>query len=386
MKNFQYKMPTKLEFGIGSRNKLVDICKGLNATKVFILTGPNIVKTEIMTSIRSVFDTSDVDYEIYSEIVTDPPIDVVDKTAEILKKSQASVVVAVGGGSVIDTAKTICMLQTHEGSIKDYLFGGIKQVTKPCMPLICLPTTAGSGSEVTASAVITDKHNNIKVSVTHENLIPDVAIIDPELHMSMPQGVTASTGMDALTHAIEAYVSLNANPISDMNALYAIKLIGENLRTAVSNGNNLEARSNMALASTIAAAAFMNGGLGVIHGIAQSMGGVIPISHGLANAMILPYAMKRNFVGNLEKFKNISIALGKNLDGLSLREAALESIEGVFELAKDISLPLNLKDVGFKKEYIPEVIAGTMAYRLLAVNPCKLSAKDVENILLQAFE
>lgn len=385
MKNFQFKMPTKLEYGIGSRYKIAEICKSMGVEKVFVLTGPNIVKTEIISSVKSVLDESGLDYEIYSDIVTDPPIGVVDETAEVLRKSNAGLVLAVGGGSTIDTAKTICMLQTHEGSVREYLFGGTKSVTKPCMPLICVPTTAGSGSEVTAAAVITDKENNIKVSVTHENLIPNVAVIDPELHVSMPIGVTASTGMDALTHAIEAYVSLNANPMSDMYALYAIKTVGENLRTAVSNGNNLEARGNMAIASTVGAAAFMNGGLGVVHGIAQSMGGVIPISHGLANGMILPYAMKRNFVGNMEKFKNIAVALGKNVDGMSLREAALESVKAVFELSQDIGMPQKLSEVGFKEEHIPAVVDGTMAYRLLAINPCKLGPNDIKDILISAM-
>lgn len=385
MKNFLFKMPTKLEYGVGSRYKIAEICKNMGFKKVFVLTGPNIVKTEIIASVKAVMDEAGMDYEVYSDIVTDPPIDVVDKTADVLRKSGADVVLAVGGGSTIDTAKTIAMLQTHEGSVREYLFGGTKSVTKPCMPLICVPTTAGSGSEVTAAAVVTDKENNIKVSVTHENLIPAIAVIDPELHVSMPKGVTASTGMDALTHAIEAYVSLNANPMSDMYAMFAIKMIGENLRTAVSNGNNLEARGKMAIASSVAAAAFMNGGLGVVHGIAQSMGGVIPISHGLANGMILPYAMKRNYVGNMEKFKNIAVALGKNVEGMCLRDAALASVEAVFELSKDIGMPMKLQEVGFKEDHIPAVVDGTMGYRLLAINPCKLGPDDVKNILLSAM-
>jgi len=386
MKNFQFRMPTKVIFGVGVSKNLVEISKTFNAKKIFILTGPHIVKTDIIKSIKESLDEAKAEYQIFSDIVTDPTIEVVDKTAEVLRESGADIVVAVGGGSPMDTAKAICMLQTHEGSVRDYLFGGTKTVINQCMPLICIPTTAGSGSEMTAATVITDTQNEIKLSVAHDYLIPKIALIDPELQVGMPQRVTASTGMDALTHAIEAYVSLNANPLSDMYALYAIETIGKNLRTAVSNGNNIEARSNMAIASSIAAAAFLNGGLGVVHGIAQSMGGVAHVPHGIANGLILPYAMERNFVGNLEKFKNIAIALGENVEGLTLHKAAQKAAEAVFELAKDIKVPLKLKEVGIKEEHFPTIIKGTMNYRLLAINPCNLNESDIEDILIKAYE
>ncbi len=386
MKDFQFKMLTKVKFGIGISKKIGEVLNEFNGKKVFLLTGPHIVKTDIIKTIKDGLDYSNIEYEVYSDIVTDPTIEIVDKTAHILRKSNADLVVAVGGGSPMDTAKAVCMLQTNQGSIRDYLFGGTKTVTNPCMTLICVPTTAGSGSEMTASAVITDAQNNIKLSVTNDYLMPKIALIDPELQTGMPPGVTASTGLDALTHAIEAYVSLNASPLSDMNAIYAIEVIGKNLRTAVSDGNNLEARSQMAVASSIAAVSFLNGGLGVVHGIAQSMGGVAHVSHGVANGMILPYAMERNYVGNLEKFKNIAIALGENIEGLTLRKAAQKSVKAVFELVNDIGVPTKLREVGITKDHFSEIINGTMSYRLLALNPCKLNAQDIENILIKAYE
>lgn len=386
MKDFQFRMPAKIMFGVGASKDLSEIAENFNAKKIFLLTGPHIVKTDIIKTIKESLDEAKVEYQVFSDIVTDPTIEVVDKTAEVLRESGADLVVAVGGGSPMDTAKAICMLQTNEGSVKEYLFGGSKTVTNPCMPLICIPTTAGSGSEMTAATVITDIENEIKLSVTHEYLVPKIALIDPELQVGMPQSVTASTGMDALTHAVEAYVSLNANPLSDMYALNAIDIIGKNLRTAVSNGKNIEARSNMAIASSIAATAFLNGGLGVVHGIAQAMGGVAHVSHGIANGLILPYAMERNYVGNLEKFKNIAVALGENIEGLSLHKAAQKASEAVFELAKDIRVPLKLKEVGITKEHFPTIIEGTMNYRLLAINPCKLKEKDIEDILIKAYK
>lgn len=388
MKDFMFRMPTKVMFGAGISKKLPEIAAGLNAKKVFLLTGPNVVKTDIIKTIRESLDSSGMDYVLYSDIETDPPIEIVDKTAEILRDSNADLVVAVGGGSPMDTAKAVCMLQTNEGSIRDYLFGGTKTVTNPCMPLICIPTTAGSGSEMTAAAVITDKQNGIKLSVTNDLLMPKVALLDPALQTGMPQSVTASTGMDALTHAIEAYVSLNATPLSDMCALYAMETIGKNLRLAVANGNNLEARGNMAIASSIAAVAFLNGGLGVVHGIAQAMGGIAHTPHGVANALILPYAMKRNIIGNLQKFRDIAVALGENVEGKTLREAAELSAKAVMQLAVDLQIPIKLSDprINITKDMFPKIIEGTMAYRLLAINPCKLYEKDIENILEEAFE
>jgi alcohol dehydrogenase len=310
----------------------------------------------------------------------------VDEVASVVRASKADILIGLGGGSPIDLAKAVSMLQTHEGSVRDYLFGGSKTVSKAGMPLIAIPTTAGTGSEVSAASVITDLQNRIKLSVTHDNLIPKIALVDPLLHVGMPPLITASTGMDALTHAIESYTSLNAEPISDALGIYAIRLIGENLRTAVANGQNIEARTNMAIASLIAGAAFVNGGLGVVHGIAQAMGGLHHTAHGIANGVILPYAMQRNYVGNLEKFRDIAVALGEDVEGLSLREAAYASAEAVYDLLSDVQAPASLKDVGIGREDFGPIIEGTMGFRLLAINPCKLVERDIEGILEAALE
>lgn len=387
MKDFIFKMPAKVRFGEGIHTKLGTILKDeMGFNKVFIATDKGIVSTGIIDKIKTGLDQGGIDYIVYDELIPDPTIEVVDEAAEVLRKSGADVVLAVGGGSPIDTAKAMCMLQTHEGSVREYLFGGSKQVTKEIMPLVCIPTTAGTGSEMTAASVITNNQEKTKVSVTHENLIPKMAFIDPDLQMGMPPFITATTGMDALTHAIESYVSLNAEPISDAMGIAAIKMISDNIRLAVANGNNKEARTNMAIASTIAGVAFMNGGLGVVHGIAQTIGAVAHVAHGVANSLLLPYCMERNVVGNLEKFKNIAVAMGENVDGLSERDAAQAAIKAVFQLAEDLKVPMKLKDVGVTREMFPEIIQGTMEYRMLGINPCKLKASDVNDILERAFE
>jgi alcohol dehydrogenase len=386
MKDFVFRMPAKIKYGAGISGSIAAVCAEYGAKKVFVVTDSMIIKTNILDAIKESFEKANMPYIIFSDIVPDPAIEVVDDLAEVLRKSGADTVVAVGGGSPIDAAKSICMLQTNEGSVRDYLFGGTKTVTNPSMTLICVPTTAGSGSEMTASAVITDNQNQIKLSVTHDFIVPKVALIDPNLHIGMPGMITATTGIDALTHAIEAYVSLNASVVSDAMALHAMRLIGKYLRTAVANGADLDARSNMAIASSIAATAFFNGGLGVVHGIAQSMGGVCHVPHGVANSLILPYAMERNVVGNLEKFKEIAIALGENVEGLSLREAADLAPAAVLQLCIDCRVPLKLVDVGVRREHFPEIIKGAMAYRLLPINPCKLVEKDIVDILEKCYE
>lgn len=387
MKDFIFKMPAKVRFGEGIHKQLGTILKDeMGFSKVFVATDKGIVATGIIDKVKEGLDKGGIAYEIYDELIPDPTIEVVDEAADVLRQSGADVVLAVGGGSPIDTAKAMCMLQTHEGSVRDYLFGGSKQVTRETMPLVCIPTTAGTGSEMTAASVITNNQDKTKVSVTHENLIPRMAFIDPELHMGMPPFITATTGMDALTHAIESYVSLNAEPISDAMGIAAIRMISENIRLATADGSNKVARTNMAIASTIAGVAFMNGGLGVVHGIAQTIGAVAHVAHGVANSLLLPYCMERNVVGNLSKFRNIAIAMGENIDGLSEREAAQAAVDAVFQLAEDLKVPMKLKDVGVTREMFPEIIEGTMEYRLLGVNPCKLKPSDIEEILENAFE
>lgn len=385
MKNFLFKSPTKLKFGVGSSLEISSLLKELSFQKVFVVTDKVIVQMEPFQNLYAALEAAGLECQIFSDTVVDPPIQVVDAAADILKASGADVVIAVGGGSAIDSAKSMCMLVNNEGSVREYLFGGTKTVTNPSLPLIAVPTTAGSGSEVTASSVITDEENNIKLSVTHENILPMYAIIDPLMQMGMPLSITASTGMDALTHAIEAYVSLNASLVSDAYAEKAIQLIGSNIRTATFNPTDVEARSNMAIASTLAAVSFVNGGLGAVHGIAQAMGGIAHVPHGVANALLLPHVMEVNVMGNIEKFANIAKLLGENTEGLSLREQADLAIDAVAKLAKDLRIPSTLREVKVTEEMFETIVKGTMEYRLLAVNPVKIREQDVYYILNKAF-
>ena len=386
MKDFLFKIPTKIIYGVNASRNLKPVLDQYGIGKVMVVTDAGIAGTDGFKALLEGLDKQSVDYQVYAEAVADPPIEAVDEAAKILKASGAEGVIAVGGGSSIDTSKAMCMLVTNEGSVREYLFGGTKTVTKRPLPLIAVPTTAGSGSEVTAASVITDNQHDIKLSVTHEYLMPLAAIVDPVMHVGMPPMITASTGMDALTHAIEAYVSLNAEPISDMYAQTAIKMIGENIRTAMYDPTNIEARGNMAIASVLAAAAFVNAGLGAVHGISQAMGGIAHTPHGIANSLLLPYVMELNVAGNPKKFADIARLLGEDIEGLSIRDAANYSIRAVKQMSKDLRIPSSLKELAIPvtPDMFDTIIEGTMAYRLLAVNPVKVRREDVLNILNRA--
>lgn len=385
MKEFYFRMLTRIRYGIGISGQAAVFCKEQGGTKAFLMADQILLDSGVLTPVFKSFENAGMEYVLFTDIVPEPPVAAVDNVSKAMKETDCDVCVSIGGGSTIDTAKAVCMLQTNEGSIKDYLFGGTKTVTNPSVPLICIPTTAGTGAEVTAASVIDDTENKVKLSVTDEKLIPLLALLDPTLQASLPPSVTAATGMDALTHAIESYVSLNANPIGDAYGLQTMRMIGSNLRTAVADGSNMEARGNMIIASLLGGAAILNCGLGVVHGIAQSIGGIAHVSHGVANALILPYAMEKNYVGNLEKFKNIAVCLGEKVEGLTLREAAARSVKAIIDLENDIGIPRKLSEVGVTREMFPQIIEDTMVYRLLAINPIKITRKHVEEILETAY-
>lgn len=385
MKSFEFRMKTNIIFGEHKLATVGDICKKCDAKKVLVLCDPFLKETESISVIKDSVSQQGIDCEVYSDIVPEPPAEIVDEIAGKFKAQKVDFIIAIGGGSTMDTAKAISMLQTNEGSIRDYLFGGTKTVRIKGIPVCCVPTTAGTGAEVTAAAVFTDVKTDNKLSVASDLIMPEYAIVDPVTQVTMPAKITAMTGMDALTHAIEAYVSLKSDPVADVLALEAIKIISKNLRSAVHDGNNMEARMSMAYASTLAGICIANSSVGAVHGIAQSMGGVAHTPHGLANAVMLPYVMKKNFVANIAKYKDIAEAMGEDIYGLNDREAALTAISAVEKLNEDVGIPKKMSDVGITKEMLPKIVELTMKYRLLAVNPRKLSQQDIENIVSDAF-
>lgn len=385
VKSFLFQSPTKIKFGIGASLELADLLAEFGVKKPMVVSGAHVSKTAAFAKVTEALSRKGYTPTLFLKTIPDPTIEAVDEAAEFLRESGCDAVIAIGGGSPMDTAKAMAMLAGNKGSVRDYLFGRTRTVEHPSLPLICIPTTAGSGSEVTAASVISDNQNHCKLSVTDGHLFPQYAVVDPEMQVEMPAFITATTGMDALTHAVESYVSLNANPISDAYAAAAMKLIAVHLRTAYREPENLQARSAMAVASSMAATAYVNGGLGAVHGIAQSLGGVAHVAHGTANALMLPYVLEKNVRGNPKKFAEIAGFLGAETGGMPLESAAELARTEVRRLTEDLNIPNSLREVGVTREMFPAVLKGTMAYRLLKINPIPLCEQDILDILENAY-
>jgi alcohol dehydrogenase len=377
--------PVKIAAGIGESRKLDQWMEEFGAKKIMLITGKHVAKSEGFLKIKESLEEKGIPYEVFSDCLPEPPMEVVDQLAEILRGSDIDIVAAVGGGSPMDTAKAVCMLKNNEGSIKEYLFGGSRTPENPSIPLLCIPTTAGSGSEVSCASVIEDTQRHIKLSCTHPNLYPKVAILDPLMQLSMPASVTAGTGMDALTHAIESFTSKHASVFSRMYSKEAIRLIGIHLPIVMKEPENIESRMMMAQASSMAAVAMANGGLGAIHGISQSMGGIAHTPHGMTNAILLPKVMAYNWKGDPESFAEIASLLGVDISAMSLEEAAQTAGKKVKELADEIGIPETVDQFGVKREMFPAIVEGTMGYRLLWMNPIPFTEELAYQILEESL-
>jgi len=385
MNEFLFRMPTRVIFGAGSIKKTPQLCKEQGFARVFVVTGSTSTrKSPYLQELIAEMDAIGITTHIFSEVEADPSVETVTKGAAELTAFAADAVIAFGGGSPMDAAKSVSMISVNGGSILDYMQGR-KTYTKRGVPLICIPTTAGTGSEVTAAAVTTDKDSRKKIGVSHDFQMPAFAILDPVLHVTMPPSVTAATGIDALTHAIETFIAMKANPITDSLALSAIKMIGENLRLACANGENLEARGNMAIASLIAGGAFTNAGLGAVHGIAHPVGAQFGVAHGVANGILLPFVMEYCLMANYPKFRDIAAALGKSVEGVRLRDAAQLSVEAVRELKQDIGIPATLADVNIPANALAGIVQDATTYRQLPNSPRQLKVEDLQIIVSAAL-
>lgn len=382
---FEFFSPVKLVTGVGAALHMDKWLETFEAERILVITGSHVEKSSAFSAFIDAMKEQGISFEVYSKVIPEPPMGMVDELAEYVRNENFGLVVAVGGGSPMDTAKAVCMLKNNEGNIKDYLFGGNKVPKVPSLPLICIPTTAGSGSEVTASSVIEDTDHHIKLSCTHPNLLPKIAILDPLMQQDMPPKITAGTGMDAMTHAIEAYTSKNSSVFSDIYARRAIELIGEYLPKVMKEPDNLESRMMMAQASSMAAIAFVNGGLGAVHGISQAMGGIAHTPHGITNAILLPRVMKYNYMGALEKYADIALLLGVDTSQMSVEEAAKAAGEKIAEINLQIGIPENITCLNVTKDMFPEIIKGTLGYRLLWMNPVTFTEELAEKILTESI-
>jgi alcohol dehydrogenase class IV len=386
-KSFEFKLPTRILFGVNLIDSLGEEAKAIGIRRALLVTDKGVVNAGLLERVTRTLDTSAVDYTIFDSVEANPTTTTVHKGAEIFREHQCNGLLALGGGSPMDAAKGIGVQATHEGDIKDYSRRVGKPIQNITPPLVAIPTTAGTGSEVTWVSVLVDPKDKVKIVVPSPYIAAKVAVVDPSLTVSLPPELTASTGMDALTHAIEAYVSTKSLPIADSLALEAIQLISSNLREAVGNGDNMAARASMMLASTMAGMAFVNASVGLVHAVAHALGGFFNIAHGIANAIMLPMVMRFSLIGNPGKYADIAVAMGETVEGLSEMEAAQEAVFAVENLAADIGIPEDLKQLGADPTRINDLAEETLNQTgSHPFNPRKVGKREIIQLFEQAFE
>ena len=330
--------------GKGAILSIADEIKARGFKKAFVCSDPDLIKFNVTKKVTDVLDNAGIAYEIYSNIKPNPTIENVQTGVEAFKKAGTDCIVAIGGGSSMDTAKAIGIIITNPEFADVRSLEGVAPTKNPCVPIIAVPTTAGTAAEVTINYVITDAEKDRKMVCVDVHDIPVVAVVDPDMMASMPKGLTAATGMDALTHAIEGYITKGAWALSDMFHLKAIEIISKSLRGAVENTD--EGREVMALGQYVAGMGFSNVGLGIVHSMAHPLGALYDTPHGVANAIILPTVMEYNAPATGEKYRDIAKAMGvEGVDEMSLDDARKAAIDAVKQLSKDVGIPANLKEI-----------------------------------------
>ena len=374
MSTSSFKIAHKLLTGAGAIEQLAAELTRLDVDNPLIVTDAALVKSG--TVALALEHLGERPYEIFDRVLPDPEISIVEDCMQAYRDGGHDGLIGLGGGSAIDIAKSVAAYAGYHGALAD-LFG-VDQVPRKGPPLIAIPTTAGTGSEVTNVAILSDKVAQLKKGIVSDYLLPDVALISPQMTLTCPRSVTAASGVDALVHAIESYLSLNASPITDALATGAIKLIAKPA--------NLQARDDMATASLMAGMAFGNAGVGAVHALAYPLGGRFNIAHGVSNALLLPYVMHWNKLACVERMQDIAQAMGVNVSGLSVNDAADQAVEAMTRLCAAVEIPSGLRSFGVPEDAIPAMATEAAGIeRLMRNNPRKLSAADIEKIYRAAY-
>ncbi len=372
--------------GWGCLNQLLPEVERFKATNILIVTDPFLKELGLADKVQQPLRTKGYATTIYTDIAPEPPLAIGEKLVDFTRKQQFDLVIGLGGGSALDLAKLAAVLAVHDGKVADYLnLTGTKALEHKGLPKILIPTTSGTGSEVTNISVLS--LDTTKDVVTHDYLLADSAIVDPELTISLPPKVTAATGVDALTHAIEAYVSVNANEVTDALALQAIRLISGSIRTAVLEGKNKQARSDMSYGSYLAGLAFFNAGVAGVHALAYPLGGQFHIAHGDSNAVLLPYVMGYIRQSCEKRMKDILDAMGLSSAYLSQEEASYNCVDALQQLVQDVKIPSTLKGFNIPEESLEQLTDdATKQTRILARSPMPLEREDIYAIYRAAFD
>lgn len=374
-----FRTTPRILMGPGAISRTGEELSRLGAKRVLVVTDKGIVKAGLLEKLEDSLRSYRIKSLVFDRVEPDPRYELVEKCLEAASGQKIQCVLGLGGGSALDIAKAASAMATNKGRISDYF--GIELIPKPGLPLILVPTTAGTGSEVTPIAILSDEQEKLKKGIVSSYLIPSVALLDPELTLGLPPEVTAATGMDALIHAIEAYTSLNATSMTDVLACRAMELIYCNIRIAFAQGGNLEARAKMLEGSLLAGMAFANAGVTAVHAFAYPIGAEFHIPHGVANSLMLAPVMEFNMLGNLDRFAHMARIFGEELPGLSLRGLALKAVEAMEQLRRDLGLPGHLEDFGVSTDDIPRLASGVLKVtRLLDNNPRRITQRDAEEI------
>ncbi len=384
MSIYEIRVPGKICFGAGCTETMGEEATKIGAKRALIVTDPGVYKTGVIDPVKEILSKAKLSVDVFSEAEPEPSYSKLNATAEEIRKNNYDLVVGIGGGSSIDTAKGLSLLFAHGGIGQDY--GGVEKIPGPCVPVFACPTTAGTGSEVTNIAVFDDRERGLKQGIVSNYLLARVAFVDPTLTYGCPAKVTAASGMDALIHAIEGYTGNKANTFSDVVALKAMPLIVGSLRKAVKNGSDKEARNRMSEGALLAGMAFMNSGCAAVHALAFPLGSQFHVPHGVANAVLLPYVTECNLSSNLPRYATVAKMLGVKTEGLSNQEAAEKGLAAAKALAADIGIPTHLRELGVPKEALEGLATATMnVTRLLANNPKELTLDDVRGIWENAW-
>jgi alcohol dehydrogenase class IV len=381
--SFEFGLHTQIYYGVNKLNELPSIIRKYNYKKVFICTDKGIVQSGNLTRLEKLLTEAGIEFYSFTDVEPDPTIEIVLQVKKMFVENGCDALIGMGGGSSIDTAKGVSVAVANEGELTQY--EGKDKIPNKGPEIITIPTTAGTGSEITHATVLKDNKRHYKMGILSQNLHAKAAILDPQLLTTVPRGVAAITGLDALSHAIESYTSNQAQPITEAFGYHAIRMIGQNLRPFVARRADLQAASNMMLASTIAGAAFIWGRVAAVHALSHPLGGRLGVAHGLANSLLLPTVMRYNISTNYEKFRDIAIALGENVEGLSVREAAELSITSVEQLIQDLEIPTTLTALNLhpSDEELDIIAKEAMDSGMTGANPKDCTVKDLRKMLEQ---
>ena len=375
---YMFQIPTQIIYGRDSIQQLGEVSRKLGITKVQVITDPGVAGSGVLEKICEQLNKSRIPSVVFDQVEVNPTVQTADKAAQQYKDEACDGVIALGGGSPLDAGKAVGVLATNQGAATDYL--GIDKVKIPSAPVIAIPTTAGTAAEITDVTVLLDPDRRAKIGLRSAYVAPRVALLDPVLTLGLPPVPTRDSGLDALTHAIESFICINAWAASDVLVLRAIELIGSYLRRAVYNGKDIEARDGMLTASLLAGMAFHNTKLTLVHAITGPLGGAFNLPHGAINAIILPHAMEFMLPGAVDKYAQIAVALGENVDGLSKRQAAEKAVTAVKQLSADVGLPSGLSYYGVTEEDILPLVNTIAGSFMVPLAPRIANAEDVLSV------